>query len=210
MDKHHQQQQQFKSDIVNASLVLNNQLARLRMLDKKFTATNKDLRNQIAANIKSGNNDRAKAIANELANIRHVQRTTQNMSLALEVVVIRFSTINEFAIILETINPTIEMIKGIQKEISKAVPTANEVFSEVTSMTSDVLINSNIKSEASKVPISTPVDTEALSILNEVEGILENEAKAKLPEVPNSIHAVKIKQETDEHVIEDNQIMVEG
>jgi division protein CdvB (Snf7/Vps24/ESCRT-III family) len=209
MDKH-QQQQQFKSDIVNASLVLNNQLTRLRMLDKKFTAMNTDLRNQIAANIKSGNNDRAKAIANELANIRHVQRTTQNMSLALEVVVIRFSTINEFAIILETINPTIEMIKDIQKDISKAVPTANEVFSEVTSMTSDVLINSNIKSEASKVPISTPVDTEALSILNEVEGILENEAKVKLPEVPNSIHAVKIKQETDEHVIEDNRIMVEG
>jgi len=209
MDKH-QQQQQFKSDIVNASLVLNNQLTRLRMLDKKFTAMNTDLRNQIAANIKSGNNDRAKAIANELANIRHVQRTTQNMSLALEVVVIRFSTINEFAIILETINPTIEMIKGIQKEISKAVPTANEVLSEMTSMTSDVLINSNIKSEAGKVPISIPVDTEALSILNEVEGILENEAKVKLPEVPNSIHAVKIKQETDEHVIEDNQIMVEG
>ena len=209
MDKH-QQQQQFKSDIVNASLVLNNQLARLRMLDKKFTAMNTDLRNQIAANIKSGNNDRAKAIANELANIRHVQRTTQNMSLALEVVVIRFSTINEFAIILETINPTIEMIKGIQKEISKAVPTANEVLSEMTSMTSDVLINSNIKSEVGKVPISTPVDTEALSILNEVEGILENEATAKLPEVPNSIHANKIKQETDEHVIEDNRIMVEG
>lgn len=209
MDKH-QQQQQFKSDIVNASLVLNNQLTRLRMLDKKFTAMNTDLRNQIAANIKSGNNDRAKAIANELANIRHVQRTTQNMSLALEVVVIRFSTINEFAIILETINPTIEMIKDIQKDISKAVPTANEVLSEMTSMTSDVLINSNIKSEVGKVPISTPVDTEALSILNEVEGILENEAKVKLPEVPNSIHAVKIKQETDEHVIEDNQIMVEG
>jgi division protein CdvB (Snf7/Vps24/ESCRT-III family) len=209
MDKH-QQQQQFKSDIVNASLVLNNQLTRLRMLDKKFTAMNKDLRNQIAANIKSGNNDRAKAIANELANIRHVQRTTQNMSLALEVVVIRFSTINEFAIILETINPTIEMIKGIQKEISKAVPTANEVLSEMTSMTSDVLINSNIKSEAGKVPISIPVDTESLSILNEVEGILENEAKAKLPEVPNSIHAIKMKQETDEHVVEDNRIMVEG
>jgi len=209
MDKH-QQQQQFKSDIVNASLVLNNQLTRLRMLDKKFTAMNTDLRNQIAINIKSGNNDRAKAIANELANIRHVQRTTQNMSLALEVVVIRFSTINEFAIILETINPTIEMIKGIQKEISKAVPTANEVLSEMTSMTSDVLINSNIKSEAGKVPISIPVDTETLSILNEVEGILENEAKAKLPEVPNSIHAIKIKRETDERVIEDNRIMVEG
>jgi division protein CdvB (Snf7/Vps24/ESCRT-III family) len=209
MDKH-QQQQQFKSDIVNASLVLNNQLTRLRMLDKKFTAMDKDLRNQIAANIKSDNNDRAKAIANELANIRHVKRTTQNMSLALEVVVIRFSTINEFAMILETINPTIEMIKDIQKDISKAVPTASEVLSEMSSVTSDVLINSNIKSETNKAPISLPVDTEALSILNEVEGILENEAKAKLPEVPNSIHDAKMKQGTDEHLIGDNQIMIEG
>lgn len=209
MDKH-QQQQQFKSDIVNASLVLNNQLTRLRMLDKKFTAMDKDLRNQIATNIKSDNNDRAKAIANELANIRHVKRTTQNMSLALEVVVIRFSTINEFAMILETINPTIEMIKDIQKDISKAVPIASEVLSEMSSVTSDVLINSNIKPETNKVPVSLPVDTEALSILNEVEGILENEAKAKLPEVPNSIHDVKMKQGTDEHVIEDNQIMIEG
>ncbi|HET7283455.1 MAG TPA: hypothetical protein VFJ51_03400 [Nitrososphaeraceae archaeon] len=209
MDKH-QQQQQFKSDIVNASLVLNNQLTRLRMLDKKFTAMDKDLRNQIAANIKSDNNDRAKAIANELANIRHVKRTTQNMSLALEVVVIRFSTINEFAMILETINPTIEMIKDIQKDISKAVPIASEVLSEMSSVTSDVLINSNIKPETNKVPISLPVDTEALSILNEVEGILENEAKAKLPEIPNSIHDVKMKQGTDEHVLEDNQIMIEG
>ena len=209
MDKH-QQQQQFKSDIVNASLVLNNQLTRLRVLDKKFTAMDKDLRNQIAANIKSDNNDRAKAIANELANIRHVKRTTQNMSLALEVVVIRFSTINEFAMILETINPTIEMIKDIQKDISKAVPIASEVLSEMSSVTSDVLTNSNIKHETNKVPISLPVDTEALSILNEVEGILENEAKAKLPEIPNSIHDVKMKQGTDQHVIEDNQIMIEG
>ena len=209
MDKH-QQQQQFKSDIANASLVVNNQLNRLRMLNKKFVAMDKDLRYQITANIKSGNNDRAKAIANELANVRHVQRTTQNMSLALEAVVIRFSTISEFAMILETINPTIEMIRDIQKDISKAVPTANEVLSEMTSMASDVLVNSNIKSEVSKISISTSAEPETLSILNEVEGILEDEAKAKLPEVPATIQDVKIKQESDEHIIKDNQIMIEG
>ncbi|MFL6330839.1 MAG: hypothetical protein ACJ705_07465, partial [Nitrososphaeraceae archaeon] len=60
MDKHHQQHQ-FKDDIVNASLVVNNQLTKLKMLDKKFTAMDGNLRYQIAANIKSGNNDRAKA-----------------------------------------------------------------------------------------------------------------------------------------------------
>ena len=204
MDKH----QQFKSDIVNASLVVNNQLTRLRMLDKKFTAMDTDLRYQMAANIKSGNNARAKAFANELSNIRRVQRTTQNMSLALEVVVIRFSTINEFTMILETVNPTIEMIKDIQKDISKAVPTANEVLSGMTSIASDVLVNSNISIDVNK--ISTPMSTDALSILNEVEGMLEDEAKAKLPEVPTTIHNVKTNLDTEEQVMDDNRVMVEG
>jgi division protein CdvB (Snf7/Vps24/ESCRT-III family) len=208
MDKHHQQHQ-FKDDIVNASLVVNNQLTKLKMLDKKFTAMDKNLRYQIAANIKSGNNDRAKAIANELANIRHVQKTTQNTSLALEVVVIRFSTINEFATILETINPTIDMIRGIQKDISTAVPNANEVLSEMTTMTSDLLINSTIKSEVNKIALSSPMDKEAHSVLNEVEGILEDEAKAKLPEVPTTIYEAKMNKDGDDHII-DNRIMVEG
>jgi division protein CdvB (Snf7/Vps24/ESCRT-III family) len=208
MDKHHQQHQ-FKDDIVNASLVVNNQLTKLRMLDKRFTAMDKNLRYQIAANIKSGNNDRAKAIANELANIRYVQKTTQNTSLALEVVVIRFSTINEFATILETINPTVEMMKGIQKDISTAVPNANEVLSEMTTMTSDLLINSNITSEVNKIALSSPMDKEAHSVLNEVEGILEDEAKAKLPEVPTTIYEAKTNKDSEDHII-DNRIMVEG
>ena len=208
MDKHHQQHQ-FKDDIVNASIVVNNQLTKLKMLDKKFTAMDKNLRYQIAANIKSGNNERAKAIANELANIRHVQKTSQNTSLALEVLVIRFSTINEFTAILETINPTIETIKGIQKDISTAVPNANDVLSEMTTMTSDLLINSNIKSEPNTVMLSDTVDKAAISVLNEVEGILEDEAKAKLPEVPTTIYGAKINEDREEHII-DNRIMVEG
>ena len=208
MDKHHQQHQ-FKDDIVNASIVVNNQLTKLRMLDKKFTAMDKNLRYQIAANIKSGNNERAKAIANELANIRHVQKTSQNTSLALEVLVIRFSIVNEFTAILETINPTIETIKGIQKDISTAVPNANDVLSEMTTMTSDLLINSNIKSEPNTVMLSDTVDKEAIPVLNEVEEILEDEAKVKLPEVPTTIYGAKINEDREEHII-DNRIMVEG
>src|SRR5918999_4207190 len=176
------QRQQFQNDIAGTTNVVNNQLSRLKMLDKKFAAMDKDFRYQIALNIKAGNNSRAKALANELSNIRRVQQTTQNISLALEVVVIRFSTINEFAMVMETINPTIEMIKDIQKDISNVVPSANGVISEVSSITSDVLVNSNVKLDVGKV--STSVDTEALSILNEIEGILEDEAKAKLPEIP--------------------------
>jgi division protein CdvB (Snf7/Vps24/ESCRT-III family) len=206
MDQH---QQQFKSDLEKASSVVNSQLARLKMLDEKFSAMDKNFRHQIVANIKSGNNSRAKALAGELSNIRNVHRTTQNAGLALEVMLIRFSTINEFAMVLDTIHPTIGMIRDIQRDISKVIPAASSVFSEMKSMTSDVLVNSDIKLDvASK--FSTPVDKEALSILNEIEGMLETEAKEKLPEVPPAILDKKMDlQSAEEEIADTGQIMIE-
>ena len=178
------------------------------MLDKKFAAMDKDFRYQIAFNIKAGNNTRAKALANELSNIRRVQRTTQNVGLALEVVVIRFSTINEFAMVMETINPTIELVKDIQKEISNVVPSANGVISEVSSITTDVIINSNVKIDMNKV--SAPIDSEAVSILNEVEGILEDEAKVRLPEIPAAIETVKVSEKTEKPALGEKKLLLEG
>lgn len=204
MDQH---QHQFKSDLEKASSVVNCQLARLKMLDEKFSAMDKNFRHQIVANIKSGNNSRAKALAGELSNIRNVQRTTQNAGLALEVMLIRFSTINEFAMVLDTINPTIGMIRDIQRDISKVIPAASNVFSEMKSMTSDVLVNSDIKLDVAG-KFSAPVDKDALSILNEIEGMLETEAKEKLPEVPSAILDKKM-QLVEEEVSDTGQIMIE-
>lgn len=179
-----EKRQQFVSQISNATTVVHSQLGRLKVIDTRFANMEARFLEQIVNNIKTGNNTRAKIIASELSNVKRIRRTTQHTSLALEAIVIRFSTINEFATILDTIDPTIEMIRGIQSEITKAIPAANQVFSDVSSMTTDVLLNANIKSEAR---ISTPMDADALLILNEIEGTLESEAKAKLPEVPTEV-----------------------
>ena len=207
MDQH---QQQFKSDMEKASSVVNSQLARLRMLDEKFSIMDKNFQHQIVLSIKSGNNSRAKALAGELSNIRNVKRTTQNAGLALEVMLIRFSTINEFALVLDTIHPTIGMIRDIQRDISKVIPAASSVFSEMNSMTSDILVNSDIKLDVGS-KFSTPVDKDALSILNEIEGMLETEAKVKLPEVPSAIMDKKMdNQLLEEQLSDTSQIMIEG
>jgi len=195
--------QQFVSQITNATGVVYNQLGRLNILDKKFASTEAYYLEQITSNIRSGNNARAKILATELSNVRRLRRTTQHTGIALEAIVIRFSTIHEFAMILDTIDPTVEMIKGIQSELSRAIPAASQALSEVSTVTSDVLISANIKADAR---ISTPVDADALSILNEIEGVLEDEAKAKLPEVPVGIPA----QKQAEAPAEETGVMVES
>ena len=183
-----EKRQQFMSQITHATGVVYNQLGRLKLLDGKFASMETSFLEQIAGSIKAGNNTRAKILATELINVRRLRRNTQHTGLALEAVVIRFSTINEFAAILDTIEPTIEMIKSIQTDLNRAMPSANEVLSEVSTVASDVLLHANIKAEAR---ISTPMDTEALSILHEIEGALEDEAKARLPEVPTTIPSPK-------------------
>ena len=193
--------QQFVSQITTATGVVYNQLMRLKMLDKKFGSMELYYLEQITSNIKSGNNARAKIMATELSNVRRLRRTTQHTGLALEAVVIRFSTINEFAAVLDTIDPTIDMIKSIHIELNKAIPAASEALSEVSTVTTDVLLNANIKADAR---ISTPVDADALSILNEIEDVLEGEAKAKLPEVPTSITS------QEEAPVEETRVMVES
>lgn len=202
------QRLQFQNDIAGATSVVNSQLSRLRILDKKFAAMDKDFQSKIAQNIKSGNNSRAKALANELSNIRRVRNSTQNVSLALEVVVIRFSTINEFAMVMETINPTIDLIKEIHRDISTVVPSANGMISEVNSITSDVLINSNVKLDINN--ISTPIDTDAISILNDVEEILEDEARIRLPVVQESMKEIRPSKVAEETVLDEKRVMVEG
>lgn len=194
--------QQFVSQITTATGVVYNQLTRLKMLDKKFGSMELYYLEQITSNIKSGNNARAKILATELSNVRRLRRTTQHTGIALEAIVIRFSTIHEFAMILDTIDPTVAMIKGIHTELSKAIPAASAALSEVSTVTTDVLLNASIKADAR---ISTPVDADALSILNEIEDVLEDEAKAKLPEVPASIPAEK-----QEAPAEETRVMVES
>jgi division protein CdvB (Snf7/Vps24/ESCRT-III family) len=175
------ERQQLVSQINNATAVVYNQLSRLQMLEKRFASMESLYLQQITSSIKTGNNARARILANELSNVRKLRRTTQHTGMALEALVIRFSTMNEFAMILDTIDPTVEMVKGIQAELSKAIPSANDALSEVSSVTADVLSSANVRAEAR---ISTPMDADALNILNEIEGALETEAKAKLPEIP--------------------------
>ncbi len=174
----------FYNDVNNAISVINSQISQLQSIDTKFSNIDASFSSKIAQNIKLGNNAKANVIANELSAVRRLRKNTQNVSLALEVVAIRFTTLNEFSTMMDTINPTIDMLTDIQKDLSKAVPSATDVMSQVHTLSSDVLINSAINTDGK---INSVVDKDALSILSDVQNSLEDEAKEKLPEVPESI-----------------------
>jgi len=197
---------QFYYDVNNAISVINTQISQLQLMDKKFSTIDSSFSSKIAQNIKSGNNTRANVIANELSAVRRLRKNTQNASLALEVVAMRFTTINEFSTMMDTINPTIDMLADIQKDLSKAVPSATNVLSQVHTISTDVLINSTINTESK---VGSVVDKDALSILNDVQNSLEDEAKEKLPEVPESIISKRSSINLKDDILQNGQILLE-
>lgn len=194
---------QLQNDLSSAAQVISNQITKLNKLSKKFDMMDTHFRKQIVQNIKVGNNIRAKALASELVNIHKIQHTTRNMIMSLEVVALRSTIIGEFAVIMDTINPTIDLIKDIEKDISMVIPTAHEVLNDVTNASSEIL-NYKVNPE---VKISMPVDEEALKILSEVEQSVEEETRQKLPDIPATINVGKNRNEYDS-LVEENEVMI--
>jgi division protein CdvB (Snf7/Vps24/ESCRT-III family) len=194
---------QLQNDLSGAAQVISNQITKLNKLSKKFDIMDTHFRKQIVQNIKVGKNVRAKALANELVNIHRIQHTTKNMVMSLEVVALRSTIIGEFAIIMDTINPTIDLIKDIERDISMVIPTAHEVLNEVTNASSEIL-NYNVNPE---LKISMPIDEEALKILGEVEESVEEETRQKLPDIPATINVMKNRNEL-ESLLEENEVMI--
>ncbi len=194
---------QFQNDLSNAAQVISNQITKLNKLSKKFGMMDTDFRKQIVQNIKVGNNVRARALANELVNIHRIQHTTKNMVMSLEVVALRSTIIGEFAVIMDTINPTIDLIKDIEKDISMVIPTAHEVLNDVTNASSEIL-NYNVNPD---LKITMPIDEDALKILSEVEHSVEEETRQKLPDIPATINVTKNRNEY-ESLLEENEVMI--
>ena len=197
---------QLQNRLAHATVVVNTQLARLRILDKRFVSLDRELSGKVAINIKNGDTSNAKVIARELVNIRKIKNITQKLSIALEVIVIRFSTISEFAGILDTINPMINTIKEVQIDIADTVPHAKQLFSEMSSLTDNVLINTSLNLQSDTIHF--PVNTEALDIINEVQSVMEEDTKNKLPEVPTRIRKKRIYKEQDNEFHEGQPVLI--
>lgn len=196
-----------RNDISNASIVVNKQLDVLRMLDKKYSKMDFTLYSKIRENIKKGDSERAKILAIELANLRKIKITTQNLSLALEVVVIRFTTINEFADILDTINPMIDTIKDIQKDISQTLPAARSILEDMNSVTNDILSDTSLRIDIPN--IDTPLNSDALDIFNEIKDRITEETKSRLPLPPVINELLHDKNDNFVEEMTDKEILIE-
>ena len=103
----------------------------------------------------------------------------------------------------------IETVKEVKNDISRTVPAATSIISEISTLASDILLNSNVSVNIDR--LSIPVNSDAIEILNEVQNIMEEEAKSKLPDIPNNIsHNTKYISKQNEISTQNSNVLLEA
>ncbi|MCD6530551.1 hypothetical protein J7L06_09785 [Candidatus Bathyarchaeota archaeon] len=125
---------------------------------------------------------RANVFANELAEIRKMEKFMIHSSLALERVILRLRTVSELGDIAVTLAPATNVLQSIRKGISGIMPTAERELGEVGDLLNEIIVEAG---QTSGMTLNfESVSEDARKILAEAAAVAEQKMKEKFPELP--------------------------
>jgi len=154
---------------------LDNTIARLREKDT-------NLFNKIVIATQKHDSARASIYANELGELRKMNRMVTQSRLALEQINLRLGTITELGEIVTTLAPATSIIGSLRQSLSTLVPEAENGMGEISSMLSGILVDAGSVSGSSlNFGIA---NEEAERVLTEAAAVAESRMEKNFPDVP--------------------------
>jgi division protein CdvB (Snf7/Vps24/ESCRT-III family) len=132
---------------------------------------------------------RANIFANELGEIRKVEKMLIQESIALESVSMRLRTISEVGDLVTILGPAASVLNTVRAGMSGILPQASQELENIGSILGDICTQTRQSSE-STVNIGT-VNEDALAILEEAEVAAEKRIRDQFPEVDTNIEVNK-------------------
>ncbi len=130
----------------------------------------------------SKDNAHAALYANECAEIRKMAHITLSSELALERVVLRLQTIEEFGDIMAQIAPVIGVVRETRGRIAGVIPEVATELGEVNNMLSDMSLETGeVQDQELDMGASS---AEAKKVLEESSTIASQQMKERFPELP--------------------------
>jgi len=176
---------QLKPTMDRAVKSIQNQLFKLDILINKLSDKDKKLVNRITARIQKHDDKHAIILANELVEIRKMMKVVTQAKYALEAITMRIETVTELGDIVATLGPAVSAVKSVQKGVTGVVPQAQDKFTEISGMLSDILVDAGQSGQATldfKI-----ANEDAEKIIAEASIQAETKLKKKIPEIPPSI-----------------------
>jgi division protein CdvB (Snf7/Vps24/ESCRT-III family) len=128
---------------------------------------------------------RANVFANELAEIRKMEKLIINARLALEQIVLRLRTVSELGDVVSTLGPAVGVLRSVRAGLVSVFPEAENELGEIGNMLSGIMIEAG-QSQGMTLNFDT-VNEDAGKILNEAATVAEQRVKEKFPELPPGI-----------------------
>jgi division protein CdvB (Snf7/Vps24/ESCRT-III family) len=168
-------------DIAQKKLQL--QVSRLGEIDTKLKNKHDAVFEKVVNAKKSNNESYAKLYANELAEIRKMKSMVGGAKLSMEQVQLRLNTVSELGDVVVTLSPCMSLIKGLSTSLGDMMPSVSSSMQDLSTMLGDIVVGSSITHDSS-VGITEAANSDAVSILEEAQAVVEGNIRSNMPEPP--------------------------
>jgi len=129
-------------------------------------------------------NQTAKVLGNELAEIRKVIKILSGARIALEQIELRLTTFSDLGDTVVTIMPTMGLMKNLKSSLGKVMPGAEQEIGQMAEMLGGFMTDSFSGDSAFGMDAITTAESE--SILKEAAAVAESSTGEMFPSVPTS------------------------
>jgi division protein CdvB (Snf7/Vps24/ESCRT-III family) len=164
------------------------QVQRLDTAGDRFSGRDKKIFARIVDAYTKHDMPRANVFANELAEIRKMEKMIMHGRLALEQIVLRLRTVSELGDIVTTLAPAVGVLRTVKNGMSAIFPEAEKELGQIGNLLNGIIIDAGT-STGLTINFDN-ANEDAQQILAEASSVAEQKIKEKFPDLPAGIPEV--------------------
>lgn len=158
------------------------QVQRLDQANERFSDRDKKIFARIVEAYTKHDMARANVFANELAEIRKMEKMIMHGRLALEQIVLRLRTVSELGDIVTTLAPAVSVLSSVKSGMTAIFPEAERELGQIGNMLNGIMIDAG---QSTGLTINfESANEDAQKILTEASSVAEQRIKEKFPDLP--------------------------
>ncbi len=158
------------------------QVTKLNQASDRFSQKDRSLFAKIVDAYAKHDSAHANIYANELAEVRKMEKLVMNATLALDQVLLRMRTVTEFGDLVSTLGPCIGVLRSVNVGLCGVLPEAENELSDIGNMLSGLMFEAG--SGAGMSLNFNTVNEDASKILSEAAVVAEQKVSANFPDLP--------------------------
>ena len=152
---------------------------------------------KVVASLQKHDTQHASVYANELSEIRKMNKMVTQAKLALEQIVLRLNTVTDLGEIVVTLAPAMAVIRSVRQGMVGVLPEAENEIGEIGGLLSSILVDAGTVGGYSMNFEVANEDAE--KILGEASAVAESRMKEKFPEIPTTLPSAEATTESSSY-----------